>query len=158
MSLEIERKFLVDQSKWLALTKPEGRIYRQGYLNDTPARTIRVRIAGEHAYITIKGPALNTIRHEFEFEIPAKDACEILDLFLPPQVEKIRYRILVDRKTWEADVFPGENEGLILAEIELTAPDEYFTIPEWVTREVTEDPRYYNSYLASHPFNSWKTK
>jgi CYTH domain-containing protein len=158
MALEIERKFLVDHSKWSALPKPEGKLYRQGYLNDTPAKTIRIRIAGEQGFITIKGPAVNTVRNEFEFGIPVKDAAEILTLFASAQIEKIRYRILVNRKTWEVDVFLGENEGLILAEIELNHAGEYFTLPAWVTQEVTEDSRYYNSYLASNPYKSWGKK
>lgn len=158
MPLEIERKFLVDHSGWAALKKPEGQIYIQGYISDLPGRTIRVRIAGDNGYLTIKGPTSNTVRQEFEYQIPLKDAEEILDLFTPPRLEKIRYRIPVEMKTWEVDVFLGNNTGLIIAEIELTYPSESFILPGWVEREVTEDPRYYNSYLATHPFNSWKTK
>jgi CYTH domain-containing protein len=158
MALEIERKFLVDHSKWGALNKPEGQLYCQGYISDLPGRTIRVRIAGDNGYLTIKGPTSNTIRQEFEYQIPVKDAAEILNLFTTSRVEKIRYRILVGMKTWEVDVFLGDNTGLIIAEIELTKPSESFILPGWAEREVTEDQRYYNSYLATHPFNSWETK
>jgi CYTH domain-containing protein len=155
MALEIERKFLVDLDKWAILPKPEGKLYHQGYLNDEPLKTIRVRVAGDTGYITIKGPVVNTVRHEFEYEIPASEAAEILNLFSPPKVEKIRYRILFNQKTWEVDVFGGENAGLILAEIELGSTDEPFAKPSWIGREVTDDPRYYNSQLASTPYKSW---
>jgi len=158
MALEIERKFLVDHAKWAELPKPAGKPYRQGYLNGEPLTTVRVRVAGEKAFLTIKGPSVNAIRSEYEYEIPLKDACEMLDLFKPAEVEKVRYRILFNQKTWEVDVFGGLNEGLILAEIELTNPGETFAIPSWIGLEVTEDPRYYNSYLASNPYKSWRER
>ncbi len=158
MALEIERKFLVDHTKWSELPKPEGKAYRQGYLNDEPEKTVRVRIAGDKGYITIKGPTVNTVRKEFEFEIPAVDAKEILELFSPRQVEKTRYRILFNQKIWEVDVFGGENEGLVMAEIELSYAGENVAIPSWISKEVTDDSRYYNSYLASNPYISWEKK
>jgi len=158
MAFEIERKFLVDHTKWAELPKPAGKRYRQGYLNDEPGRTIRVRVAGDTGYITIKGPVVKTTRHEFEYEIPSAEASEILKLFSPAQVEKVRYRILFNQKTWEVDVFGGENEGLILAEIELSHAEEPFAIPSWIGPEVTEDPRYYNSQLASNPYKKWDLK
>jgi adenylate cyclase len=152
---EIERKFLVDHAKWEALPKPEGILYRQGYLTDEPERTIRIRTAGEKGFITVKGPTMRMTRSEFEYEIPAGDAEEMLELFKPPRVEKTRYRILFNQKTWEVDVFSGKNEGLIIAEIELEREDESFELPSWVRTEVTEDPRYYNSRLAASPFTVW---
>jgi len=155
MALEIERKFLVDHNRWAELPKPAGKSYRQGYLNDEPEKTVRVRIAGDKGFITIKGPVVKTVRHEFEYEIPPAEAREILELFSSVQVEKVRYRILFNQKTWEVDVFGGENEGLILAEIELSQADELFAIPSWIDREVTDDPRYYNSQLASNPYKNW---
>ncbi|MEI6890191.1 MAG: CYTH domain-containing protein [Bacteroidales bacterium] len=156
MGLEIEHKFLVDHAKWSNLPKPAGKLYRQGYLNDEPGKTVRVRIAGDKGFITIKGPTVKTVRKEFEFEIPVSDAKEMLELFSPQQVEKIRYRILFNQKIWEVDVFGGENEGLIMAEIELNHAGETFPIPSWISQEVTEDPRYYNSCLASNPYKTWK--
>ncbi|MCX6287463.1 MAG: CYTH domain-containing protein [Bacteroidetes bacterium] len=158
MALEIERKFLVDHNKWAELPKPSGTLYRQGYLNDEPGKTIRVRAAGDKGFLTIKGPPLKTVRQEFEFEIPLSDTYEILELFSLRKVEKVRYRILFNQKIWEVDVFDGENEGLILAEIELRQADESFTTPSWIGREVTDDPRYYNSYLASNPYKKWDQK
>jgi len=155
MALEIERKFLVDHNKWADLPKPPGTTYRQGYLSDDPDKTIRVRIAGDKGFITIKGPAVNTVRQEFEYEIPVSEAVEILKLFSPAGVEKVRYRILFNQKTWEVDVFGGENEGLIMAEIELSHADENFATPSWIGKEVTGDPRYYNSYLAAKPYKNW---
>jgi len=155
MALEIERKFIVDHNKWAELPKPSGTNYLQGYLNDTPGKTIRVRIAGDKAFLTIKGQMMNTVRNEFEYMIPVQDAKEILKLFAPNHVEKVRFRILFNQKTWEIDVFGGENEGLILAEIELSSVGETFAIPSWVGREVTNDPRFLNSYLASNPYKHW---
>jgi len=155
MALEIERKFLVDHGKWDVLPKPPGTLYRQGYLNDEPGKTIRVRIAGSHGYLTIKGPVVKTVRNEFEFDIPLSDAEAMLGLFCTNIVEKTRYRILFNQKTWEVDVFSGENEGLVMAEIELSTSSESFEKPAWIAREVTDDPRYYNSQLASNPFKNW---
>ncbi|MCX6281901.1 MAG: CYTH domain-containing protein [Bacteroidetes bacterium] len=158
MALEIERKFLVNPIQWSELPKPPGTLYRQGYLSDEPFKTIRVRVAGEKGFLTIKGPSVQTVRQEFEFEVPLSDAIELLGLFCPDQVEKVRYRILFNQKIWEVDVFGGQNKGLILAEIELNHAGESFGIPSWIGREVTDDPRYYNSYLASNPFSRWDQK
>ena len=155
MPVEIERKFLVDHARWQELPRPAGIMYRQGYLNDTPGKTIRVRLAGDKAYLTIKGPTVKASRSEFEYEIPQEDAKEMMALFTPVQVEKVRYRILFNQKTWEVDVFGGENEGLILAEIELSQADESFELPSWAGLEVTDDARYYNSALALNPYKHW---
>ena len=155
MALEIERKFLVDKAKWAELPKPAGILYRQGYLDDLPGKTIRVRIAGDKGYLTIKGVPINTVRKEFEYEIPCSDALEMIELFTRQQVEKTRYNILFNQKTWEVDVFSGDNEGLIIAEIELTHPGESFSLPSWIGDEVTDDLKYYNSSLASHPYSGW---
>jgi len=155
MALEIERKFLVDHLRWAELPKPQGKVYIQGYLNNEPGKTIRVRLAGDKGFLTIKGPTVNTVRHEFEYEIPATEAKEILKLFTSNQVEKVRYNILFNQKTWEVDVFGGLNEGLIIAEIELSSTGEGFETPAWVGTEVTGDPRYYNSCLATNPYKSW---
>jgi adenylate cyclase len=158
MPLEIERKFLIDHSLWKDLPKPAGIAYRQGYLACGSAMTVRIRIAADQGYITIKGPTVRSVRSEFEYEIPAGDAIEILEMFRPKQVEKTRYRIHFNQKTWEVDEFHGENEGLILAEIELDKAGEDIILPGWVRKEVTEDPRYYNSFLAENPYNTWGEK
>jgi len=152
MGVEIERKFLVKKELWQALEKPEGTHYRQGYLLNSPDRVLRVRIAGEHAFITIKGAAEGITRAEYEYEIPKSDAEEMLDRFQPEGTEKIRYRIPEDNgAVWEVDEFFGANKGLVVAEIELTAEDQVFVRPEWLDQEVTSDERYANSNLALRP-------
>ena len=156
MGLEIERKFLVDHDRWDRLPKPEGKEYRQGYLNDDPEKTIRVRIAGDKGFITIKGVTINNVRDEYEYEIPCGDALELLEKFTRRQVIKTRYRVLFNQKTWEVDVFHGDNQDLIVAEIELQTADEAFQVPSWVGVEVSGDQRYYNSALVLNPFNTWE--
>ncbi|MCX6243571.1 MAG: CYTH domain-containing protein [Bacteroidetes bacterium] len=155
MPQEIEHKYLIRKDFWYAIRKPEGKMIRQGYLAGGSENTIRVRIAGPEAFLTIKGPSVNAVRQEYEYPIPVRDANEILDLFTQKIIEKIRYRINFEGKTWEVDEFFGANDGLILAEIELRSLDETYEKPAWLGEEVTHDPRYYNSYLAEHPFSSW---
>ena len=155
MATEIERKFLVNRALWDEMPKPPGIFYRQGYILSQNLNTIRVRIAGEKGFITVKGPTRDASRSEFEYEIPSRDASEILELFNPVTVEKTRFRIHFNGKLWEVDVFSGENQGLIIAEIELERRDEKFSIPAWIGEEVTEDQRYYNSNLAHNPFCKW---
>jgi|WetSurMetagenome_2_1015567.scaffolds.fasta_scaffold149299_2 adenylate cyclase len=154
MPKEIERKFLVDKPLWEALAKPEGIPVRQGYLSTSPQCNIRVRVYGDKGFITIKGKASGISREEFEYEIPKADAEEILRTFTPPQTAKVRYLIPYRSHTWEVDVFIEENEGLIVAEIELGSEEESFVRPDWTGREVTEDPRYLNSNLAKNPIRS----
>jgi CYTH domain-containing protein len=156
MGIEIERKFLIDHKKWQLLSKPDGTHYRQGYLASDDKTTIRVRIAGEHGYITIKGITTGFSRREYEYEIPVDEAAELLDNFALSEIEKIRYRIIFEDKLWEVDEFLGDNSGLIIAEIELESEDEVFQNPDWITGEVTYDDRYYNSNLSRYPFKSWK--
>ena len=152
MGVEIERKFLVKKELWQALEKPEGTHYRQGYLLNAPDRVVRVRIAGEKGFITIKGAAEGITRAEYEYEIPKGDAEEMLDLFQPEGTEKIRYRIPEDSgAVWEVDEFLGANKGLVVAEIELATEDQHFVRPEWLDMEVTSDERYANSNLALRP-------
>jgi adenylate cyclase len=155
MPLEIERKFLVRKDFWYAIRKPEGEEILQGYLVSEPSLTIRVRITATNCFITIKGPAKNASREEYEYTIPRKDAREIMDHFTKNKIEKIRYRIYFEGKTWEIDEFFGDNEGLIIAEIELGKEDELFKQPQWLGEEVTLDERYKNSYLAANPVKSW---
>lgn len=147
MGQEIERKFLVDKSKWEALGKPTGIEIRQGYLNKKPENTVRIRTKGLKGYITVKGIEVNGIRPEFEYEIPFSDALEMLELFCDKVLHKTRYEIVQDAHTWEVDVFHSPNKGLLLAEIELNAIEESFTRPGWIREEVTGIPEYYNANM-----------
>lgn len=155
MPQEIERKFLVNRARWEAAVKPEGRALRQGYLLADADKTIRVRIAGNRGYLTLKGKTEGATRAEFEYEIPADEATELLDRFAVSELAKTRYRVPVGRKTWDVDVFSGKNEGLLLAEVELEDEDEPFELPDWAGEEVTHDARYYNSNLSLKPFSEW---
>ena len=151
MFLEIERKFLVSgfASEGLRCKK-----MKQAYLAKDGA-TVRVRIADNKAFLTIKGKTEGFSRAEFEYEIPMEDANAMMELAIYPPVIKTRYYTEVGGKTWEVDVFEGENEGLVMAEIELKSENEEFTLPEWAAEEVTGDKRYYNAYLAKMPYKSW---
>jgi adenylate cyclase len=155
MGVEIERKFLVDAKKWQQATKPKGTPYRQGYLLNEDLRTVRIRVAGEKAFITIKGATSGISRSEFEYEIPVADAVEMLTGLKTPGIEKTRYRITFKDKLWEIDEFLGDNEGLIVAEIELDSEDETFELPDWIKSEVSDDSKYYNSNLSKNPFKNW---
>ncbi|MEO5649435.1 MAG: UPF0158 family protein [Ginsengibacter sp.] len=156
MALEIERKYLVNHQKWQALSKPAGQHYRQGYLLTDPKKTIRVRITETKSFITIKGESTGATRLEYEYEIPHKDAEELLNNFSTAELEKTRYKIIYKKKLWEVDEFSGENDGLIMAEIELQREDEIFEIPEWIAKEVTGDKRYYNANLVQNPYQNWE--
>lgn len=154
MGIEIERKFLLKNDVWRDLA--EGVYYRQGYLNSTRERTVRVRIINEKGFLTIKGVADGATRLEFEYEIP-KDECNIMldDLAEKPVIEKNRYKVDYKGLSWEIDEFFGENRGLIVAELELESEDQKFQIPEWIGEEVTGDPKYFNSNLIHHPYTKW---
>jgi adenylate cyclase len=154
MGIEIERKFLVAGDGWRQPPERQTR-YCQGYLSRDPARTVRVRLAGDHAFLTIKGATTGATRAEFEYEIPAADAQALLALCDGPLVEKIRHLCVVDGMTWEVDEFLGTNAGLVVAEIELQAEDQPFTRPAWLGAEVTGDARYVNANLAVRPFTRW---
>jgi CYTH domain-containing protein len=146
MPIEIERKFLVTGNGWR--NGSLGSRYCQGYLSRGNT-TVRVRRGDDWACLTIKGKGDGVVRPEFEYRIPVKDADELLaTLCRKPLVEKDRYSVKYDGRTWEVDVFHGSNAGLVLAEIELNHPDETFTLPPWVGREVTKDRRYANSSLS----------
>lgn len=152
MAVEIERKFLVDPVLW----KPEGDgvPYRQGYLSTVRERVVRVRVAGSNAFLTIKGLEKNISRLEFEYPIPLDDAVMLLDhLCERPPVEKTRYEQRVGDHMWVVDVFHGDNDGLILAEIELCSEAETFERPPWIGQEVSGDPRYFNANLSINPYN-----
>lgn len=156
MPKEIERKFLVEAEGWRGLGEPVS--FRQGYLSIHPERTVRVRLAGNRGWVTIKGVSHGSERSEYEYEIPAADAAEMLDtLCLRPLLEKTRTRIPVGDLIWEVDEFAGENAGLIVAEVELKSRDQQITPPPWAGREVTGDVRFYNSNLSQNPFSRWRS-
>lgn len=152
MAIEIERKFLVVGDAWRAAPAV---YYSQGYLNRAKQRTVRVRIAGEQAFITIKGISRGASRLEFEYEIPRVDAEQLLALCEQPLIEKTRRKIAYEGFVWEVDEFLGDNLGLVVAEIELPAEHTHFSRPDWVGAEVTHDARYFNSNLAQLPYKDW---
>lgn len=154
---EIERKFLVRSNSFIAESHDQNRIV-QGYLNSNPERTVRVRIKGNKGYMTVKGigNASGTTRLEWETEIPVSDAEMLLPLCEKGMIDKIRYNVRKGNHTFEIDIFSGENDGLILAEIELQSEEEDFEKPDWLGTEVTGDQRYYNAYLSNHPYQHWK--
>ncbi|HNE88363.1 MAG TPA: CYTH domain-containing protein [Actinomycetota bacterium] len=155
MGVEIERKFLVVGDDWRSAVSSSTRTV-QGYLASTPEVTVRVRVRGERAYLTIKGRSSGISRSEYEFDIPVADAEAMLtDLAQGPVIEKTRHLLEVDGHTWELDVFAGANEGLVMAEIELGSADEQFTVPSWAGRDVSDDARYYNVNLARTPYSHW---
>lgn len=154
MGKEIERKYLVKDNSWKELTA--GVYYRQGYLSTVKERTVRVRTVGEKGYLTIKGVTTGVTRSEFEYEIPAEEANQMLDnLCEKPIIEKLRAKVPFDGLTWEIDEFHGENEGLIVAEVELQDENQKYEKPSWVGEEVSGDPRYFNSNLIKNPFKNW---
>jgi adenylate cyclase len=155
MAVEIERKFLVDLEKWRKVKKPGGTNYRQGYVLNDSQRTIRIRVTDKQGYITLKGVTKGITRKEFEYKIPKVDGDELLEIFAASEVEKIRYRIRFSGKLWEVDEFLGKNAGLVVAEIELKDENEQFEKPDWVTGEVSNDQRYYNSNLSTRPYKNW---
>jgi len=158
MGKEIEKKFLVN-SDVKSFADFATRIV-QGYLSSVPERTVRVRIKGNQGFLTIKGIGNQSgaTRFEWEIEISVQEAKELLQICEPGVIDKTRYKILVGAHTFEVDEFYGDNEGLVLAEVELSAEDEEFEKPFWLGKEVTGDPRYYNSMLMKTPFKSWKDK
>ena len=149
---EIERKFLVrDPSIVDGLI---GSVIRQGYLSREPGRTVRIRRRGDQAFVTVKGANVGATRSEWEYEIPAPDADEMLALCDGPILDKTRFLIDVAGRTWEVDVFRGANAGLVMAEVELDAEDAVVELPAWAGLEVTDDPRYYNANLTRHPMGT----
>lgn len=151
---EIERKFLVDLKKW----KPtdEGKKIEQGYLSVEQGRVVRVRIAGQNAFLTIKGKTHEISRTELEYEIPVEDAKVLLQMCLDVPIQKTRFIEMVNGHKWEIDIFEGANQGLVMAEIELKSEDQKFDLPEWVLNEVSYDHRFFNSWLSKNPYSTWK--
>ena len=157
MPTEIERKFLVKGDAWRSLAN--GIPYAQGYIVSSAERVVRVRIAGDQGYLTIKGATVGIARAEFEYPIPIEDAQELLrTLCSPPLIQKKRYKIEQAGLVWEVDEFEGENQGLIVAEVELSNANQAIALPDWIDREVSDDPRYFNANLAKHPFCQWERK
>jgi adenylate cyclase len=154
MAAEIERKFLVIGDNWRHFT--QGTAYRQGYLSTDKDRTVRVRTAGGRGFLTVKGLTTGVSRLEFEYEIPFADADQILnELCERPLIEKTRYSIRAGPRIWEVDEFHGDNAGLVVAEVELSSEEEVFDRPEWIGREVSNDPRFFNANLVRHPYSMW---
>ncbi|VXB28332.1 Inorganic triphosphatase [Flavobacterium sp. 9AF] len=155
--VEIERKFLVKSNAFIKEAVKHSRIV-QGYLSSVPERTVRVRIKGQNGYLTIKGKSTNSgmTRMEWEKEISVEEAEQLLTLCEKGMIDKTRYEVIVGVHVFEVDIFSGENQGLVLAEIELLREDETFEYPDWLGEEVTTDERYYNSYLSKNPFTNWK--
>ena len=154
--VEIERKFLVISEAFIGESFAQKRIV-QAYLSSVPERTVRVRIKGEKGFITIKGKSNNsgTTRLEWEKEISLSEAESLLSICESGIIDKIRYEVKVGNHVFEVDVFSGENEGLIIAEIELQSENEWFEKPIWLGEEVTNDERFYNSFLSKKPFKTW---
>lgn len=154
MAFEIERKFLIDSEKIGKLEN--GYAIKQGYIDTVGNKVVRIRIRDENAFLTIKGEHEGIKRLEFEYEIPFDDANEMLEkLCLESMIEKTRYEVKIADHIWEVDFFHGENEGLIVAEIELEDVNETFVIPDWVGEEVTDELKYHNSHLMLNPYSKW---
>ncbi|MGD8484173.1 MAG: CYTH domain-containing protein [Thioalkalispiraceae bacterium] len=155
MAVEIERKFLLKDDSWRSQASAPVR-YRQGYLTGTDKSSVRVRIQGEQAFLNIKSATLGIQRQEYEYAIPLQDAEKILDeLCNKPLIEKDRYFVEHGHHTWEIDEFHGDNQGLIVAEVELLSEDEKIDKPSWVGQDVSHDTRYYNVCLVTHPYKDW---
>ncbi|MCJ7555485.1 MAG: CYTH domain-containing protein [Gammaproteobacteria bacterium] len=158
MGVEVERKFLVANNQWQERVSRSQEM-TQGYLGEEGKASVRVRVAGEQAWLTIKSATQGMTRLEYEYPVPVAEGREILSrLTRHAIVAKTRYWVLNGQNTWELDVFQGENEGLVTAELELAREDQEFDIPSWLGPEVTHDARYYNSSLSRHPYSTWKEK
>ena len=158
MALEIEHKFLVKDNSWQEHIK-QSMEYKQGYLISDNKKSVRIRTTKNNAWLNIKSATIGTQRHEYEYEIPITDALEILNnLCEKPLIEKTRHLVPYKQHTWEIDVFKGENDGLIVAEIELDKIGEQFHIPSWIGVEVTQEIKYYNNMLCKNPYKNWKEK
>jgi len=153
MPFEIERKFLVRDNVTFQAVKTVH--IAQGYIPTTNKVAVRLRIAGENAYITMKGPGSGISRPEFEYPVPLEDALYMMQNFCTGTMEKNRHYVEFEGHTWEVDEFLGDNAGLMLAEIELESAQEEFSFPPWIEKEVTDNPNYNNAYLAMHPFSGW---
>lgn len=159
MAKEIEHKFLVKSNRYKQLAQPI--LYRQGYIPTKKGMTVRVRIAGEKGFVTLKDKTVGISRNEFEYEVPVAEAKQMLDTMCEkPQIEKYRYIIPATEQglKWEVDEFLGDNAGLVVAEIEVPTEDTKFSLPEWIGSEVTGDKKYNNSQLCKRPYKEWENK
>ena len=155
MAIEIEHKFLLANDDWRKQIIRSVN-YRQGYLSSVATSSIRIRTSNEKAWLNIKSATIGTQRQEYEYVIPLADADEIINtLCRKPLIEKTRHFVIDNGNTWEIDEFAGDNQGLIVAEIELAKIGQHFSKPPWLGAEVTHDLRYYNNNLASHPYSEW---
>lgn len=156
--IEIEHKFLIKNDGW-RISASEGTRFQQGYISTVSGTAVRVRIAGDKGFLTLKGAsrgAAGISRTELEYEVPLAEAQAMIDEFVDtPVVDKLRYLVNYEGKAWEIDIFSGDNDGLAIAEIELESADEVFAIPEWVGTCVSSDPRYSNYSLATSPYKDW---
>ena len=156
MAIEIERKFLVRGNGWRS--QAVGQVYRQGYMSTEDGITLRARVVGDQGYLTIKGPSFGNSRSEYEYEIPLEDAQEMLNsLCSSPLIEKVRYKVDHGEFIWEVDEFAGENQGLIVAEVELNDENQKVELPDWIGEEVSQDKRYSNSNLSKNPWKNWSS-
>lgn len=155
MPFEIEHKYLVKYDLWKQVVPDESKAVKQGYLSASPISSVRVRVMGDQGFVTIKGKSTNASRLEYEYEIPLADAEEMLAKFCSEDIVKTRHYVRHGNHTWEVDEFHGLNEGLIVAEIELSSTDEQYELPEWVGLNVTHDKRYSNARLVQQPFTTW---
>ena len=155
MAKEIERKFLVTGDRWRELVIESARQI-QGYFTTNAACSIRVRVSGEEANLNIKSATLGITRTEYDYPLPLNDALDMLEhLCNKPLIEKTRYYVQHENHLWEIDVFEGDNAGLVVAEVELKSADEKVALPDWAGDDVSDDPRYYNVCLVTHPYKSW---
>ena len=153
MAVEIERKFLVIGEQWRS-SEPGNSLF-QGYLCIDPGCSVRIRLSGDRAFLTVKGNTRGISRLEFEYPVPPDDARQLLKLCKAAVIEKTRYKVEFRGHAWDIDEFHGLNKGLILAEVELESEDAVVDLPPWVGKEVTGDKRYFNLYLAQHPYSCW---
>ncbi|MCH9742756.1 MAG: CYTH domain-containing protein [Proteobacteria bacterium] len=154
MGKEIERKFLVVNDDWRNQVSHTAN-YAQGYLNEPVSCSVRVRIEDDQARLNIKRVQIGMSRDEFEYPIPLPDAHKLMTMVLGPTVVKTRHFVMIDNHEWEIDEFHGDNQGLVVAELELDSEHEHFDVPAWVGKEVTDEARYYNVFLSQHPFSQW---
>ena len=155
MATEIERKFLLANDSWRKYAD-KGIYMIQAYMASNEKSSVRIRIQGDSANLNIKSKTLGVQRSEYEYSIPLDDAREMIEsLCNKPYIEKIRFHVMHDEHEWEIDVFAGDNEGLIVAEIELNSVNENFSLPDWIGEEVSNEPRYYNICLVNHPYKNW---
>ena len=155
--IEIERKFLLKNDTWRQHIKQSFKI-KQGYLSRGKNSTVRIRVDEEHSYLTIKGPTNGSTRTEFEYEIPHDEAEIMLKMCVESLIYKVRHIVMVGDMKWEIDAFVLDNDGLVVAEIELDSETQQFDMPDWIGKEVTHDPRYYNSNLSLNPYSQWLQK